>query len=57
MSEKNQGLQYRGKEPPPLVGTLLLGNDKDSVIVNKVLSYFYCLGSKFEVYVACFRTK
>ena len=23
------------------VGTLLLGNDKDNIIVDKVLSYFY----------------
>ena len=38
------------------VGTLLLGNDKNSVIVNKVLSYFECLSFKFEVHVACLGT-
>ena len=36
------------------VGTLLLGNDKNKVIVDKVLSYFYCLSHIFEVYVAVF---
>ena len=39
------------------VGTLLLGNDKNNVITDKVLSYFQCLSSKFEVYVAYFKTK
>ena len=38
------------------VGTLLLGNDKNNVIVNKVLSYFECLSFKFEVHVACLGT-
>ena len=38
------------------VGTLLLSNDKNNVAEN-VLSYFLCLSSKFEVQVACFRTK
>ena len=31
------------------VGILLLGNDKNNVIIDKVVSYFYCLSSKFEV--------
>ena len=39
------------------VGSLLLVNDKNNVIDNKVLSYFQCLSSKFEVYIAHFRTK
>ena len=29
------------------VGSLLLVNDKNNVIDNKVLSYFQCLSSKF----------
>ena len=33
---------------------LLLGNDKNSVVADKVLSYFECLSSKFEVYVKHF---
>ena len=40
MSKKNQGLQHGRKEVE--VGTLLLGNDKDNVIVNYLLSYFLC---------------
>ena len=39
------------------VGTLLPGNDKNNVIIKKVLSYFQCLSSKFEVYVTRFVTK
>ena len=39
------------------VGTLLLGNDKNNVIANKVLCYFWCLSSRFEVYVARFGIK
>ena len=39
------------------IGTLLLSNDKNSVIAEKVLSYFLCLSSKFEVQVALFGTK
>ena len=39
------------------VGTLLLSNDKNNVIVEKVLSYFLCLSSKFEVQFALFGTK
>ena len=39
------------------VGTLSLGNDKNTVIPDKVLSYFQCLSSKFEVYVARFGAK
>ena len=38
-------------------GTLYLDNDKNNIIANKILSYFYCLSSKFEVYIASFRTK
>ena len=38
------------------VGTLLLGNDK-TVITDKVLSYFYCLSSKFEIYITHYGTK
>ena len=35
------------------VGTLLLGNGKNNVITEKVLSYFsiYSLSSRFEVYI------
>ena len=36
MSGKNQGLWHREVE----VCALLLGNDKDNVIADKVLSYF-----------------
>ena len=39
------------------VGTFLLRNDKNNVVAENVLSYFLCLSSKFEVQVACFRTK
>ena len=39
------------------VGTLLLSNDKNSVIAENVLSYFLCLSSTFETKVACFGTK
>ena len=39
MFEKNQGLRHRGEEKVE-VGTLLLGNDKNNVIADKVLSYF-----------------
>ena len=38
-------------------GTLYLHNDKNNIIANKILSYFYCLSSKFEVYIASFRTE
>ena len=37
-------------------GTLLLGNGKNNV-TKKVLSYFWCLSSKFEIYVVHFVTK
>ena len=42
MSEKNQGSQQRGSRRWKEVeaGTLLLDNDKNSVIAYKVLSYF-----------------
>ena len=36
---------------------LLLGNDEKNVIGDKVLSYFQCLSSKFEVYVTHFGVK
>ena len=39
ISEKNQGLQHMGRKVVE-VGTLLLGNDKNNVTANKVLSYF-----------------
>ena len=39
------------------IGTLLLSNDKNNDIAEKVLSYFLCLSSKFEVQVALFGTK
>ena len=39
------------------VGTLLLSNDKNNAISKNVLSYFFCLSSKFEVQVARFRIK
>ena len=48
---KNQRLQHGRREVE--VVTLLLCNDKNNVITDKVLSYFYCLSSKFEVYIAC----
>ena len=54
--EKIDGLQLSW-EGEVEVGTLMLGNDKNNVIVNKVLSYFKCFSSKFEVYIARFRTK
>ena len=31
------------------VGVVLPGNDKNSVIANKLSSYFQCLSSKFEL--------
>ena len=39
------------------IGLFLRGSDKSNVIDDKVLSYFQCLSSKFEVYVARFATK
>ena len=39
------------------VSTLLPGHDKNNVIADKVLSYLYCLSSKFEVYMVSFGTK
>ena len=39
MFEKSQGLRHRG-EGEVEIGSLLLGNDKNNVIVDKVLSYF-----------------
>ena len=39
------------------VGTLLLSNDKNSVIAKNVLSYFLCLSSTFETKVARFGNK
>ena len=39
------------------VGSLLLSNDKNNVIAEKVLSYFLCLSAKFEVQVARYGTK
>ena len=36
MSEKNQGLQHRGRERE-VEGTLLLGNDKNNTVAYKVL--------------------
>ena len=38
MSIKNQGLQHRRKEEE--VDTLLLGNDKNNVVVNYLLSFY-----------------
>ena len=40
MSKKNQGLRHRRKEVE--VGTLLLGNDKNNVIINYLLNHFLC---------------
>ena len=37
MSEKNQGLQHRGKEREVEVGTLLLDIDKNNIVAYKVL--------------------
>ena len=39
------------------VGTLLLGNDKNNVIPEKVFSCFLCLSFKCVVQVTSFRTK
>ena len=39
MSKKNQGLQHRKKEEE--VGTLLLGNDKNNVIVNYLFTKLF----------------
>ena len=39
MSEKNQGLRRVGRRKVE-VGTILLGNDKNNVVADKVLSYF-----------------
>ena len=38
-------------------GNLLLGNDKNNGVAEKVFSYFESLSSKFEVYVARLATK
>ena len=38
MFEKNQGLRQRRKKLE--VGTLLLSNDKNNIIADKVFSYF-----------------
>ena len=32
------------------VGTLLLGNDKNNVTADKVLSYFYCFRSIYNTF-------
>ena len=39
ISEKSCDIRMRQVE----LGTLLLGNDKNDVIANKLLSYFLCL--------------
>ena len=52
---KKQGLQHMRREVE--VRTLRLGNDKNNVIADKVLSCFQCLSSMFEVYVARFGIK
>ena len=41
MSKKNQVLQHGRREME--VGTLLLGNDKNNVIGNYLLSFLLCL--------------
>ena len=40
MSEKNQRLRHREGKTEVEVGTLFLGNGKNNVIAEKVLSYF-----------------
>ena len=55
MSEKNRVTAQVKMEVE--VDTLLLSNDKNSVIAEHVLSYFLCLRSAFEVQVALFGTK
>ena len=35
------------------VDALLIGNDKNNVIANKVLSYFQCLNLKVEITLQC----
>ena len=55
ISEKKKMVMKQGRKKVE-VGTLLLGNDKNNVIVNKVLSYFECLSFKFEVHVTCLGT-
>ena len=56
ISEKKKKMVMKQGRKKVEVGTLLLGNDKNNVIVNKVLSYFECLSFKFEVHVACLGT-
>ena len=53
---KRSGITSQGRKEAE-VGTLLVSNDKSNVISNKGWSYFWCLSSKFEVYVARFGTK
>ena len=53
---KESGLMTQGRRDVE-VGTLLLVNDNNNVIANKVLSYFQCLSSRFEVYTVCFGAK
>ena len=55
MSEKNRVTAQVKMEVE--VDTLLLSNDKNSVIAEHVLSYFLCLRSAFEAQVARFGTK
>ena len=42
MSKKKSGVTTQGRKEVE-VGTLLLGNDKNNVIVNYLLSYLLCL--------------
>ena len=48
---EESGVTTQGKREVE-VGTLLLGNDKSNIIVDKVLSYFQCLRSKYKWYVS-----
>ena len=46
--KKKTGVMRQGRKKVE-VGTLFLFNDKTNVVADKVLSYFECLSSKFEV--------
>ena len=48
ISKKKTGVMRQGRKKVE-VGTLFLFNDKTNVVADKVLSYFECLSSKFEV--------
>ena len=53
---KEAGVMTQGRREVE-VGILFLSDNKNNVIPENVLGYFWCLSSKFEVKVARFRTK